>query len=75
MIHTNLNDLKKDCLSCNRCKLHETRHNVVFGVGPDQAEIMFIGEGPGEQEDLKGEPFVGRAGQLLDEMLQEIATH
>ena len=69
MIHTNLNDLKKDCLSCNRCKLHETRHNVVFGVGPDQAEIMFIGEGPGEQEDLKGEPFVGRAGQLLDEML------
>ncbi len=69
MIQTNLNDLKKDCLSCIRCKLHETRHNVVFGVGPDQAEIMFIGEGPGEQEDLKGEPFVGRAGQLLDEML------
>ena len=49
--------------------LCQTRHNVVFGVGPEDAEVLFIGEGPGEQEDLKGEPFVGPAGRLLDEML------
>jgi len=69
VIYTNWKDLKEDCLACTRCPLYETRHNVVFGVGPENAEVMFIGEGPGEQEDLKGEPFVGRAGQLLDEML------
>lgn len=65
-------ELKNDCLSCHRCGLCETRHNVVFGVGPENAEIMFIGEGPGEQEDLQGEPFVGKAGQFLDEMLSII---
>ncbi len=64
--------LKNDCLQCTRCGLCATRHHVVFGVGPQDAEIMFIGEGPGEQEDLQGEPFVGRAGQLLDEMLSII---
>ena len=64
--------LKNDCLNCRRCGLCESRHNVVFGVGPENAEIMFIGEGPGEQEDLQGEPFVGRAGQFLDEMLSII---
>ena len=69
MIYTNWADLKNDCMACTRCPLYETRHHVVFGVGPEQAEVMFIGEGPGEQEDLKGEPFVGRAGQFLDEML------
>ena len=64
--------LEKECRQCRRCGLCETRHNVVFGVGPRDAEVLFIGEGPGEQEDLKGEPFVGRAGMLLDDMLELI---
>lgn len=64
--------LEQACLSCTRCPLCETRSNVVFGVGDPNADIMFIGEGPGEQEDLKGEPFVGPAGKLLDDMLSII---
>ena len=64
--------LEKECKRCRRCGLCETRHNVVFGVGSRDAEVLFIGEGPGEQEDLKGEPFVGRAGKLLDDMLELI---
>ena len=66
------NELEKACQSCNRCGLCETRHNVVFGVGPKTADVMFIGEGPGEQEDLQGEPFVGPAGKLLDDMMSII---
>lgn len=62
-------ELEQACGNCVNCSLCEKRHNVVFGVGPQNAEIMFIGEGPGEQEDLQGEPFVGPAGKLLDEML------
>ena len=65
-------ELKAQCGSCTRCPLCETRHNVVFGVGQEQADIMFIGEGPGEQEDLQGIPFVGPAGKLLDDMLSII---
>ena len=65
----NWNELQQACQSCTRCGLCETRKNVVFGVGNQNADILFIGEGPGEQEDLKGEPFVGPAGKLLDEML------
>ena len=61
--------LEQTCHSCTRCGLCETRHNVVFGVGPRSADVMFVGEGPGEQEDLQGEPFVGAAGKLLDDML------
>ncbi len=64
--------LKTECLACRRCGLCETRTNVVFGVGKEDAEVLFIGEGPGEQEDLQGEPFVGRAGKLLDDMLELI---
>ena len=64
--------LKRECMSCRRCPLCQTRSNVVFGVGRQDAEVLFIGEGPGEQEDLKGEPFVGRAGRLLDDMLELI---
>jgi len=60
--------LEKTCLECTRCGLCETRHNVVFGIGREDAVIFFVGEGPGEQEDLKGEPFVGPAGKLLDDM-------
>ena len=65
-------ELKSACGSCTRCGLCETRHNVVFGVGKETADVMFVGEGPGEQEDLKGEPFVGPAGKLLDDMLSII---
>ena len=61
--------LEKSCMDCTRCGLCETRTNVVFGVGERTADIMFVGEGPGEQEDLQGEPFVGPAGKLLDDML------
>ena len=68
----NWEELKNSCLSCNNCRLCETRHNVVFGVGNENADILFVGEGPGEQEDLKGEPFVGAAGKLLDDMLSII---
>ena len=63
-------DLERECMSCRRCALCETRKHVVFGVGSRSAEVMLIGEGPGEQEDLKGEPFVGPAGMLLDDMLE-----
>lgn len=64
--------LKNDCLKCTKCGLCETRTNVVFGYGNPLSEVMFIGEGPGEQEDLQGKPFVGRSGKLLDKMLAEI---
>ena len=68
----NWETLEAACKSCTKCPLCQTRHNVVFGVGPHDAEVFFIGEGPGEQEDLRGEPFVGPAGRLLDEMLSII---
>ena len=64
--------LEKTCLNCTRCGLCETLNHVVFGVGPKDADVMFVGEGPGEQEDLKGEPFVGPAGKLLDDMMSII---
>ena len=68
----NWEQLEAACHSCVRCGLCETRHNVVFGVGNRETDILFVGEGPGEQEDLKGEPFVGPAGKLLDDMLSII---
>ena len=64
--------LEGACLNCRRCRLWETRTNVVIGVGNRNADIMFVGEGPGQQEDLQGEPFVGPAGKLLDKMLASI---
>ena len=64
--------LKQDCMACRGCALAETRTNVVFGDGARDAEILFIGEGPGQNEDEQGVPFVGRAGQLLDDMLEII---
>lgn len=67
-----LKELRAECLECRRCKLCETRTNVVFGTGNEHADVMFIGEGPGENEDLQGEPFVGRGGKLLDDMLELI---
>ena len=71
-MYTNWDDLKSACESCRKCELCKTRTNVVVGVGNPLAEVMFIGEGPGENEDLQGEPFVGRAGKLLDKMLDAV---
>ena len=64
--------LEQACLSCRKCGLCETRTNVVVGVGNPNAKVLFIGEGPGQNEDLQGEPFVGRGGQLLDKMLEAV---
>jgi len=65
-------ELESACKNCTKCELHKTRTNVVFGVGDRTSEVLFVGEGPGENEDLRGEPFVGRAGNLLDDMLKII---
>ena len=64
--------LKKECLACQGCDLAKTRKNVVFGDGSENAEILIVGEGPGANEDEQGLPFVGRAGKLLDDMLELI---
>jgi len=64
--------LRQRVAACTACSLHETRTNTVFGVGNPQADLMVIGEAPGADEDRQGEPFVGRAGQLLNEMLRAI---
>lgn len=65
-----LDSLKNECLGCTKCPLHSGRRNMVFGVGNPEARVMFVGEGPGEQEDKEGEPFVGKSGQLLDKYLE-----
>ena len=65
-------ELERACSNCKKCELHESRTKPVFGVGNREAEVLFVGEGPGENEDLSGEPFVGRAGKLLDDMLKII---
>ena len=65
-----LAQIREELGDCKRCKLHATRTNIVFGVGAEDTPLMFIGEAPGEQEDIKGEPFVGRAGELLDKMIE-----
>lgn len=67
-----LDELEQQCRSCTKCPLCEGRTNVVFGMGKKDAEIMLIGEGPGENEDLQGLPFVGRSGQLLDQFLAAV---
>jgi len=67
-----LKQIREELGECERCKLHSGRTKVVFGVGDPDANLMFVGEGPGENEDRTGEPFVGRAGQKLDEMIVAI---
>jgi len=67
-----LDELKNIIKNCKRCPLYKTRTNTVFGEGNPNARIMFIGEGPGYNEDVMGRPFVGRAGQLLDKMMESI---
>lgn len=64
--------LKQECLVCRKCALWETRKNVVFGQGVYDAEVLFVGEGPGANEDEEGLPFVGRSGKLLDHYLEAI---
>lgn len=64
-----LDEIRKECEGCRKCSLAETRTNVVFGVGNPNADVMFIGEAPGEKEDLSGIPFVGAAGKLFDKYL------
>lgn len=65
-------ELEEECYACHKCDLAENRHHVVIGTGNKTSDVMLIGEGPGENEDLQGEPFVGAAGRLLDEMLSII---
>lgn len=65
-------ELRETCLKCQACQLRQTCTQVVFGVGDPNAEVLFIGEAPGANEDAQGEPFVGRAGKLLDDMLAMI---
>jgi uracil-DNA glycosylase family 4 len=64
--------LKSAVAACTSCVLHKQRHQAVFGVGDERAEWLFVGEGPGAEEDARGEPFVGQAGKLLDNMLAAI---
>ena len=68
--HEDWQALQEGCMQCVGCPLHATRTNVVFGVGNPDSPILIVGEGPGEQEDLQGYPFVGPAGKLLDDMLK-----
>jgi len=67
--------VRRELGECARCKLGPGRTKLVFGVGNPAAELMFVGEGPGEDEDRLGEPFVGRAGQLLTKMIEAIGFH
>lgn len=65
-----LKNLCKTASNCVQCPLHESRTNVVFGEGPDDADMMLVGEGPGEKEDETGRPFIGRSGKLLTDLIQ-----
>jgi DNA polymerase len=67
-----LNEIRGELGDCRRCKLHRTRRTIVFGEGNEKAKLMFIGEGPGYDEDVQGRPFVGKAGQLLTKIIQSI---
>ena len=68
-----LEQIRQDIGDCKRCRLHEARHSIVFGSGDPQAKLVFVGEGPGADEDAQGLPFVGRAGQLLTQMIEGTA--
>ncbi|MBI3754814.1 MAG: uracil-DNA glycosylase [Deltaproteobacteria bacterium] len=72
---SSLESVREELGDCKRCKLHKTRTNIVFGVGNPNAGLIFVGEGPGEDEDLKAEPFVGRAGQLLTKIIKAMGLN
>lgn len=67
-----LEDVRRELGDCKRCELHSTRKNIVFGAGNHEADLVLVGEAPGREEDIQGEPFVGQAGKLLDRMLKAI---
>ena len=71
-MYDNWEQLEEQCKQCRKCKLCQTRNNVVFGTGNRQADLMFIGEGPGADEDIQGEPFVGKAGKLMNMAFEAI---
>ncbi len=68
-----LDEVKKELGECTRCGLHKLRNNIVFGEGNPKAQLMFVGEGPGQDEDESGRPFVGRAGQLLTKIIEAMS--
>lgn len=70
--YQNLEEIAKDIRDCTKCPLHTTRTNTVPGAGDPQAKLVFVGEGPGEKEDLQGKPFVGRSGALLTKLIEEM---
>jgi uracil-DNA glycosylase family 4 len=72
-VHDNLSKISDDIGDCRRCRLHEQRNRIVFGSGNAEAKLVFVGEGPGADEDEQGQPFVGRAGQLLTQMIEGTA--
>jgi uracil-DNA glycosylase family 4 len=69
-----LDQIRTDIGDCTRCRLHQGRNNIVFGVGDPNARLVFVGEGPGADEDAQGIPFVGKAGQLLTQMIENTAA-
>lgn len=73
--HLNYQELSTLCKSCTKCQLAETRTNVVVGNGPVPCNVMVIGEGPGEAEDLSGLPFVGKAGKVLTKLFESVAIN
>ena len=73
MVGETLEDIRTDLGECTRCRLHKARTKLVFGVGNPKAELVFVGEGPGHDEDIQGEPFVGRAGKLLTQMIEAMS--
>lgn len=74
-MYNNWEELIDVCKNCTKCKLYKNRHNVVVGVGNKNARIMFIGEGPGADEDMQGIPFVGKAGKLMDKAFQGVGIN
>lgn len=72
--YQNLEEIAKDIRDCTKCPLHATRTNTVPGAGDPQAKLVFVGEGPGEKEDLQGKPFVGRSGALLTKLIEEMGV-
>lgn len=71
-VSQSLADVREELGDCHRCRLSETRKNIVFGEGDEKARLVFVGEGPGHEEDFQGRPFVGKAGQLLDRIITAI---
>lgn len=72
-VDDSLQKIREDIGDCRRCRLHQSRHTIVFGSGNERAKLVFVGEGPGADEDVQGLPFVGRAGQLLTQMIEGTA--